>query len=370
MRLKHEQLEMIKEKFGVKNIWSYSRVNSFLNEPFEYRMTYLEKIGRGQSVYGHLGTACHDIIQDHTDGKYPYDKMVDKFDEAILDWRMNHSELKFVSQKVEDGYIKNVRNYFETTEIIPYDITNEAAVCIHLKDEKRDKQHVFVGYMDAEYVDDEGIFNIVDYKTSSKSGFSGKKLKESSRQLLLYAIGINQFRGIPLENIRLRFDMMKYYEIRFMLKNGKMSKTVQERASWVSAITKRIQRALLDLDYDPIESDEMMEIASMNNNLDNMPKEIQDMFTLHNYYIDVDASEEDANELKELFCDTIADIEERENGVWEEEFPEPIIHNGNRFYFEQLASHLLPHMPRYQEEKKMLEAREGVQDEDLLSLFN
>lgn len=333
-------------------------------------MTYLEKIGRGSNCWSHFGSISHDIIQGMYEGKHKYEDMVKLFDEAIIDWRVNHSHLKFMNKKVEDGYIDNMREYFRTTEVIPYELTNETAICAHLHDEKRDKDHVFIGYVDSEYVDDDGIFNIVDYKSSSISGFTGKKLKENSRQLLLYAIGINQFRDIPLENIRLRFDMMKYYEVRFLQKNGKIGKSKQERAHWVKGMTKRIQRELFDLDYDPIESDEMMEIAIMNNNLDNLPEEVQKKFTLHNLYIDVDVTEEDAEELKQSLIDTIADIEEREKGNWEEEFPEPKIHAGNRFYFEQLAPHLLKHMPMYQEEQNMLNPTEDVSDDDLLSLFN
>lgn len=367
MRLNYNQLEGIKEKFGVDRIWSYSRISSFVQHPWEYRMTYLEKVGRGQNVYGYLGNVCHDIIQDAYEGKHKFKEMPDLFDEAIMDWRLNYPELKFMNKNVEDGYIKNVRDYFENTEIIPYEIVNEKSVCIHIHDEKRDEDIVLVGYIDSEYTDDDGYFNILDYKTSSRSGFSGKQLKEKSQQLGLYAIGVSQFRGIPLEKIRLRFDMMKYYEIRFMQKNGKLGKTIQERSKWVQGVHKRVNRKLAELEYDPLEVDDMMEIAIMNNNLDNLPKEVQDMFTLHNYYIDVQITEEEAEELKQFVCDTVADIREREKGDWEKEFPEPVIDRSNSFYFEQLAPHLLKHHKSYQAQMEM---QKGIaSEEDLLSLF-
>lgn len=367
MRLSYEQLESIKDKFGVDRIWSYSRLNSFVQYPWQYRMTYLEKVGYGNSIYGHLGNVSHDIIQDMYEGKHKYEDMAELFDEAILDWRLNHSELKFINKKVEDGYIENVRDYFKNTEVIPYDVTNESPVCIHFYDEKRDEDIVFVGYLDSEYVDDEGFFNIVDYKTSSRSGFSGKQLKEKSQQLALYAIGINQFRGIPLDKIRLRFDMMKYYEVRFMQKNGKQGKTIQERNSWVKGVQKRANRKLAELGYDPLEVDDMMEIAILNNSLDSLPKEVQEMFTLHNYYIDVQITEEDAEELKQFVCDTVAEIKEREKGDWVETFPEPKIDASNEFYFTQLASHLLKHHEGYQAQKEMEKGM--ASEDDLLALF-
>lgn len=369
MRLKYEQLEMIKEKFGVDTIYSYSRVNSYLTEAWVYRMTYLEKVGRGESVYGYLGNALHSVIQDFYDKEYGYEELIDKYNEAIIKWRTEKPELKFVSKNVEDNYINSLHNYFATTQVIPYDVKNETAICVHIPNENG-QDIVFIGYVDSEYIDDEGILNIVDYKTSSISGFSGKQLKEKARQLTLYAIGINQTRGIPFEKIRLRFDMMKYYEISFMQKNGKIGKTKAERSKWVEKLTKKIQKDLFELEYDPMEVDEMLEVSVLNNSMDNLPKEVQDKYTLSNLYIDVTVTEEEAEEVKQLMKDTVIEIREKETQDWDIAFPEPVIDEGNRFFFEQLNSHLLKHHKRYQEEQKMLKPIDEVEDDDLLALFN
>lgn len=369
-RLSYEQLEGIKEKFDVDRIWSYSRLSTFIDEPWIYRKQYLEKVGNPDNVYSYWGTIAHDLIQGMYEGEHTYEEMSDILESKIIEWRTTRSDLKFMNQKVEDGYIKNLQDYFKNTEVIPYEVTNEKPVCVHIYDKERKENIALIGYIDSEYVDDEGYFNIVDFKTSSNSGFSGKKLKEKARQLSLYAIGVNQFRGIPFEKIRLRFDMMKYYEVRFMQKNGKIGKSKQERSKWVQGMTKRIQKELFDLDYDPLESDEMMEIAILNNNLDNLPKEVQEKFTLHNLYIDVQITEDEAEELKQFVCDTVADIKEREKGDWDETFPEPLINASNNFYFNQLAPHLLKHHKRYQEEQKLLRPTEEVEDDDLLALFN
>ena len=218
MRLGYEERKMIMDRFGVDKLWSYSRLSTYLNSAWEYRMLYLEKKPRTDNVYTVWGQISHDIIQGMYEGEYEYEEMIEEFDKRTLDWRINGTH-KFMNESVEAGYIKNLQDYFQTTEKVPYEVKNEKPVCIHIKDEERDKDIVFIGYVDSEYVDEDGILNIVDYKTSSKSGFSGSSLKEHSRQLMLYAIGINQFRKIPFDKIRLRFDMMKYYNVEYIQKN-------------------------------------------------------------------------------------------------------------------------------------------------------
>lgn len=356
------------DKFGVSKLWSFSRINTYWNEPWEYYLSYLEKVPRGENIYTLFGTYSHDIIQDFYDGKWKYEAMPALLEDKIIDWRTNKTDLKFMNKKVEDGYIENLRDYFRNTEVIPYEIKNETAVCIHFPVEDGEDL-VFIGYVDSEYVDSDGVLNIVDYKTSSMSGFTGKKLKEKARQLSLYAIGINQFRGIPFDKIRLRFDMMKYYEVHYLQKNGKVAKTKQERYKWVSGVLKKLQKELATLGYDPIEVDELLEMCVFNNNIDNLPKEVQDKFSLHNCYIDVTITEEEAKELELELRSTVKEIEVKEKGDWEKEFPEPKIDFGNKFYFEQLAPHLLKYHKRYQEEQKMLNVNVEVEDDDLLSMF-
>lgn len=371
MRLDYAQREMIMKRFGVDKLWSYSRLSTYLEHPWEYMLAYLKKVPRGTNIYSYWGTISHDLIQDYYEGKYPYERMSELLDEKIIEWKTGDSGLKFMSQNVEDGYIKNLQDYFANTEITPYEITNEKAICVSIKDEKRDKTNVFIGYIDSEYTDEDGIFNIVDYKTSSKSGFTGAKLKGHSEQLKLYAIGINQFRGIPFDKIRLRFDMMKYYEVWYEQKNGKMAKSKQERRNWVKGMQAKMRKELAAVDFDPIEVDEAIAEATENNNMYNLPKEVQDKFELHNCFIDVTITEEEAEELKQKFNDSIAECELKEQGDWEVEFPEPqIIGTEDQFYYENLASHLLQYAEKYQSQVALFKTtEEAPADEDLMALF-
>lgn len=368
MRLGYDERNMIMNKFGVDRLYSYSRMSCYLNSAWEYRMLYLEKKPRTDNVYTVWGQIGHDIIQGLYEDIYKYEEMIEEFDKRTLDWRMN-SEHKFMSENVEAGYIKNLRDYFQTTEVVPFEVKNEKPVCIHIKDEKRDKDIVFIGYVDSEYYDEDGILNIVDYKTSSKNGFSGAGLKEHAKQLMLYAIGINQFRNIPFDKIKLRFDMMKYYNVEYIQKNGKVAVSKQERQNWVGGMVAKLRKELAGLGLDPFEVDEQIETSVDNNSMKNLPQEIQDKFTLKNCYIDVTITEEEANEMKQFICDIVDEIETKEKMDWDEGFPEMPITPANSFYFTHLSG-MLKYHKGYQEELKMTKPENEVADEDLLALFN
>lgn len=373
MRLSYEQLEGLKARFGVDRLWSYSRMSTYLEHPWEYRIVYLEKLTRSSNVYTYFGTICHDIIQDFYDGKHTYEAMIDIYDKAILDWRMGDTGYKFMNPNVESGYVDNLSEYFKKTEVIPHKIVNERPICAVFHDKERDKKIVFTGYLDSEYVDEDGIFNIVDYKSSSKSGFGGKKLEEASKQLKLYAIGIHQVRGIPYDKIRLRYDLMKYYEVVYLQKNGKWKGSKQERAKWVKSQENKLRTTLLDNSYDVFEIDTMVEEAIAMNSIENLPQCVKEKFKLKNCYIDVQMSQEEADKLEKFVIETIREVEDKEAmGDLDEAFPEEKIDASNEFYYTQLSPQVLKFNKGYQEQQAMISAGKSLtldQEIDVDALF-
>lgn len=374
-RLTREQTQKLIEMYGVDRLWSYSRFNSYLEDPWRYAMLYIKKVKNEQNVYSHWGTVSHDLVQGYYDGEHSYEDMIRIFDEKVMEYNLDPDALKFPSEKVRDGYFKNLRVYFQNTEIIPHKVKNEQAVLIPLYDKKREEDVVFVGYIDSMYVDEDGVTNIIDFKTSSKGSFTGRKLVDTARQLKLYCIGIHKTQGIPYENIRMRFDLMKYYDVQYKQKNGKIGSSKQERASWVSTQLSKLRKDLFELGYDPFEVDAILEESVENNSIKNLPQEVQDKFNLANCWVDITIDSEEADELEELVCDVVAEIKEKEALAIKEgfdvAFPEPEINASNRFFYENLAPNLLKHHEGYKNEQAILNAREGnsVTDDFLLNMF-
>ncbi|MEX3625126.1 PD-(D/E)XK nuclease family protein [Viridibacillus arvi] len=363
MRLSYEQLNVIKEKLGVDKLWSFSKVSTYDQCSWLYLMKYIQKIRvKGDNCYTYFGSIAHEIIQDFYDGKMKYDEMLLKFNEKVVEWQVKDDpKLKFNTDKERDGYIENLRHYFTNVQTIPYKITNEQAVLAIFNGIEK---YAFQGYLDSEFIDDQGNLVILDYKTSSISGFTGKKLIEKARQLMIYAIGVNQhgrliegkMQKFPIDKIKIRYDMMKYCNVSFLQKNGKMKTTKAERRLWVAHLANQLRKDLEDVPkdieklekeigklekkmnmkkttpedaegyivaigeiahdieklspfvYDPIKINEMIENGTLENNLNVFPQFIQDKYTVENCYIDVEINDEVIAECKKELVATLDEI--------------------------------------------------------------
>lgn len=377
-RLSYEVQEKMKKAYKTDRLWSFSRISTFLDHPWIYRMNYIEGIRGGDSCYTYWGTVAHDLLEKFYDNEkgYAYENLIEKFEKAHVEWAfMDDPMLKFPTSKdgsnsIRDGYIHNLRHYYQNFQPIEHDVTCEMPVRLIMNKDTDEKTEVLIGYIDAIYEDEEGIINLVDFKTSSKGQFTGKKLAEKSEQLKVYALAYAQKNGVPLENIRMRFDMMKYLSVSYKQKNGKIREFAKERKDWVKSMEKKLYTDLTHADVanlDPFEAQELLDEAIEFNSINNLPESVQELYSISNYYIDVTIDKEEAEQLLQKLTDTIKLIREKEQGDIDEEFPEPEIDGSNRFFFEVLNSELLKHHKGYQEQKELEEAKKDT--EDVLSAF-
>lgn len=426
-RLNGRQLDIIKDKFGVNDIYSYSRVNSHSQCSWQYFLKYVKRIRvRKSNCWGYWGNISHDIIQDFYErDRKDYELMASQFNEKAVEYSLSEDkEIEFPDEKQRDSYLANMEHYFNNVKPIEYDITSEKPVLTVLEGKNR---YVFQGYIDAEYVDDEGNLYILDFKTSSSSGFSGKKLLENSRQLMIYAMGINQngrmingeMRQFPIEKIKIRYDLMKYVNISFMQKNGKLKTTRAERRSWVAKIANQlrkdfgdVEKTIEDLDkkikqlerksgfkkttdeervvfqkeidlinedidfwkeriFDPIELNTKIEDAINSNSLGDLPQFIQDKYTLSDCYIDVELNEDIVNEYKEALVKELDEIEEKTKAEDKDlAFNRERIRDGDSFFCVNLCD-MKDHCKFYedfqQHQAMFLNKEEEQSDEDILS---
>ncbi|MGR5954353.1 PD-(D/E)XK nuclease family protein [Bacillus paranthracis] len=274
-------------------------------------------------------------------------------------------KLKFPEESQFESYIANLRHYFTNVKQLPYNVVNERPVLAVFEGLEK---YVFQGYIDSEFVDDDGNFVILDYKTSSIGEFTGAKLLKKAQQLMIYALGISMFgrqidgemKKFSLDKIKIRYDMMKYCKITYMQKNGTEKVTKAERRAWVAHIAnpirkdfddvpKNIEKAekeIAKLDkkrsakvrteeekveltaqiaeiekaievlkanlFDIIQINEMMEEAINSNSLANLPQFIQDKYTVSDCYIDVELTQEIIEEFKSNLISTLNKIIESE----------------------------------------------------------
>ena len=324
-----------------------------------------------------MGSIAHDIIQGYYEGKYnSHEEMTNEFNKKIDAWRADSKGYTFPSKSIEESYISNVKHYFENTEFfkpVKGKVMNELPLKLVLKD--GDKNIVLIGYADSIYIDEDGMINIVDYKTSSKSGFSGSGLIEKSKQLVLYALALSQMQNIPLDKINLRFDMMKYFTVSFLQKNGKWSKpSAKDRAKFFEekSTVNRIKKLLTDNDVDEYEADMMIENAKMLNTFSVFPDYVKEHFKFGNYYIDVRISQEDADNVSEWVVNNVRTCLEYEadKDNWEEHFPEPSLEELQNYYYNVLAPQIREKSKKWQENKQLLGVNSVKTEDTFEDIFN
>lgn len=306
MRLTKEELEKVKQKYGVTELYSWSKINTFLTSPYEFFLSYVlhEKPDKDNCAYAPLGGLVHTIIEDLYSDKITYNEMLDAFEDAwitVIDiaklyfYRSDESKDKSIGEK----YKESLRHFFNNHQKIKNKVEIERFLTAKIGD------YVLQGYADAITKDSEGNFVIIDWKTSSM--FSEKALKEKSGQLCVYAIALNQL-GVQYDKIKLCFCMLKYCNVEVSMKNGKIKTRTIERHKLGESLYANVKMWLKDSNCNEDRINDYLKQLIDTNSIKCLPKNVQEKFIISDCYLYVPLSEELVNYWKKIIINTIKDI--------------------------------------------------------------
>lgn len=307
MRLSEEELEEVKRKYGVDTLWSFSRFDKFRQSKYEFFLSYIKhEVPQGEiSPYGILGGECHDLIESFYNGEVKYEDLADAFDTAfatnidMLDYKFNRSD-EAMNKSVKKKYYENLLEFFKNYKPLPYKMANEKFVAIKVSDDI-----VFQGYIDNVYKDENGIYWITDYKTSS--AYKGKAIEEHSHQLVIYAAGLNQM-GVPADKIRIQWNFLKYVNIDTLQKNGKIAHTVSERREIGQKCKAKARMWLKTYDFSDDEIEDLLNEMLISNSIDCLPDQVKEKFTIEDCYVEIKDWVSIWKDLKEEIIDTVEEI--------------------------------------------------------------
>lgn len=308
MRKTREELNLIKKKFGVDLLWSWSRFNSYHNSPFEYFLKYIKHVAedRQDCIYTTTGGLSHDIMEKLYTNQIEYNDMDSCFEDAWL--TAGIADLKFdrndseKNKKISDKYYKNLKHFFNNHIKIPYKLQIEQFITIKIG------KNVFQGYIDAVFKDADGNYNILDWKTSSI--YKGEKALNECGQLVVYAIGLHQM-GIPFDNIKICWDFMKYVKVDCKQANGKWTTRDIERCEIGSKLQTSAKMWLKKCGYED-DLVEYLDALAQTNSIECLPEEVQDNFIFHDCIVYVDLTQDLINKWTTDIVNTIEEIERRE----------------------------------------------------------
>lgn len=355
-----QQIEALKKKYNVDRLWSWSRYNCYKTSKYEYLLKYIQKAKETRkNVYGDSGNAVHTIIEQFYGGEIEYEDMIDRYEEELLNF--NLAELKYdrsdeeKNEKIAKKYEACVKHFFKNHKVINNKLALEKFITIKIK------PFVFQGFIDAIYKEGDKYY-ITDWKTSTI--YKGKKIDKEKGQLILYAEGLRQ-KGIPLENIVCQWMFAKYLDITFMQKNGKEKTMTAERHIWVGKIKSKLRMNLKDLGWEEEEIDKAVNYATEFNTIDNLPKEVQDLYKVEDCYVEIPFNQDEIDELKEDIYHTLMEIHKKENEYTKTEDDEIFwdeVNDGNSYYFANLCGYSAEHHKPY---AQYLENRDMFKDKEV-----
>ena len=317
-RKTREELNALCKQLNVRTLDSWSKYHCYKQDHWEAFLKYVlhEKEDRTNGIYAVSGGYCHDIIEKLYKGEIKYDDMIDLYEDSLL--TMNIAELKYdrndaeKNEKIANKYENCVRHFFRNHNVITQQNRIEHFITIRISDDI-----VLQGYIDflstEKYIDKNGNertrVRIVDWKTSTR--YTGQKIDAECGQLVIYAEGIRQALGIPLEDIVCEWNFLKYVTVTYEQKNGTLKDRYIERNSIGESLVNTAKMWLKHFGYED-EIDSYVDTMILENTIDCLPDEVREKFVIKDCYVEVPLSEEKIDELKADIIETIHDFREKE----------------------------------------------------------
>ena len=303
-----EQLNEIKKKYNVDELWSWSKFHTYKTSKYEYFLKYIikrsEDINNG--AYVAYGSLCHDILEKYYTKQISYKDMIKEFEDGLLLLEM--SNLKFdrtsedKNEAIKQKYLYNLKHFIKNHKAINNKVDIERFILINIGG------NIFQGYIDLARKDEEGNFIIQDWKTSTI--YKGDKALKEAGQLLLYAEGLIQL-GVPINKIKICWNFLKYSEVTITQINGKKNTRQIERIKIGNSLKANCKSWLKKLGYTDI--DKYIDELIKTNSIKNLPKEIQEKYDFKDCYVYLDVNKEILNNLKKDIIDTIYEIHNKTN---------------------------------------------------------
>ena len=229
--------EQVKSKYGVDNVYSYSQIKTFEDDPYEYYLKYVIKQEPDidvDNIYGVLGGCVHDILESFYTNELSRADCQNQFETKFKQIMIDPKVSKFADDEqyninIATKYQLDIVNYFKRVTKMEGKVFCELPIDVLLEDDK--SKAVFIGYIDFLNFDKDGNANIIDYKTSTK--YKDSQIDSYSQQLMLYAYAVHKKYGIPYENINASWNFLKYATL---VSKVDMSEEVIERCKLTNRI--------------------------------------------------------------------------------------------------------------------------------------
>lgn len=308
-RKTYEELQQVVKQENVSRIWSWSKFNTFKVSPFEYYLKYIKHTpeDRQDCIYTSTGSLAHDIIEKFYTGKIQYNEMIGEFEDgwvtlydiAQLKFDRNNEEK---SKSIGEKYYLDLQHFFKNHTVLKHKPALEQFVKVKIGN------HLFHGYLDCCFKDDDINYNIIDWKTSTV--YKGDKAKKECGQLVTYALALNQM-GVPMDKIKIAWNFLKYCTVQYEQANGTVKTRDIERFELGEKLQSNLKVWLKKLGYED-RMDEYLKMVIDTNGIECLPEDVRAKYVISDCFVYVDLTEDLINYWITDITTTIRDIALRE----------------------------------------------------------
>lgn len=279
-------------------VYSFSKLECMHGCLYEAYRTYVmdDRANQLQNVYSILGSSTHDVLEAITNGEATESDLLPTIEKDLSELEM--LDINFPSDNIRDSWIADMTHFCKTYKAPKGDFTTEEFFLYKSPD-----GNYLQGYIDLIKHNIDGTVSIYDYKTSSM--YRGEDIKKHGRQLILYALGLEQ-KGIKVKNVA--WIMLKYCEVKYLGKKTSRSKEetqlskVIERKNIVKELSDVIINKLEKQGLDEIDIECIMMSAKEKNEI---PREVADEFKIIPYVMPYELSDETRQDTKDYIDDTV-----------------------------------------------------------------
>lgn len=374
MRKTGEELEQIKKKYGIKELYSYSKLDCWRTSKYEFFLKYIKHekpLADRDSAYSVLGGICHSILEDMYNGKIEPDEMKYIFHDEFTQ-QVDMFGVKFdrkdsdKNKNIQTKYQEDIRHFFTTYQKLPYSVITELFLLTKINDD------IYIqGYADAIFKDEEGNYIVTDWKTSTIYS-KGESLNQHSHQLAIYCEALRQ-KGVPKEKIKACFCFLKYVKVRYQQVNGKCKEFYVERRQIGEKLQNRAKTWLKKEDgITDEEIEQYLNDMFMMNTLRFLPESVKEKFEIEDAYVYVDEPFEIFEEFRTEAIQIVNDIDEAreeyeatgsEDKFWDDE--ESL--KKQSYYLANLMDYAIPQHKPYAEYLDKIQ-KEKDESDDLLGV--
>ena len=175
--------------------WSFSRLNSFYNCPYEWKLRYIDCNKSENGCFGEYGSLIHKILEKYEKGELSLFELNDYYEEHFSE-SVPHDAPPNKYVDIKQSYYEKGLDYFNNIDL---DLDKYEVLGVEKEVRFQIAGKDFIGYIDLLLKEKEtGKIIILDHKSASikilKNGKVSKSdqehVREFIRQLCLYAIPI------------------------------------------------------------------------------------------------------------------------------------------------------------------------------------